>query len=38
MREGAFPRPIRISRGRVAWVEDEILTWINERIEAANTS
>jgi prophage regulatory protein len=38
MREGAFPRPIRISKGRVAWVEDEIVSWINKHIEAANTS
>ena len=38
MREGAFPRPIRISKGRVAWVEDQIVSWINKHIEAANTS
>jgi predicted DNA-binding transcriptional regulator AlpA len=38
MREDAFPRPIRISKGRVAWVEDEIVSWINGHIEAANTS
>jgi prophage regulatory protein len=37
MREGAFPRPIRISKGRVAWIEDEIVSWINENIEAGNT-
>jgi predicted DNA-binding transcriptional regulator AlpA len=38
MREGAFPRPIRISKGRVAWIEDEIVSWINQHVEAANTS
>ena len=38
MREDAFPRPVRISKGRVAWVEDEIVSWINKHIEAANTS
>ncbi|MDX9998093.1 MAG: AlpA family phage regulatory protein [Phenylobacterium sp.] len=25
------PRPIRISPGRVAWLESEILEWIDER-------
>jgi predicted DNA-binding transcriptional regulator AlpA len=31
MREDAFPRPVRISKGRVAWIEDEIVSWINAR-------
>jgi prophage regulatory protein len=38
MREGDFPKPIPISRGRVAWVEEEISAWIASHIEAAHTA
>jgi prophage regulatory protein len=31
--EGLFPRPIRISRGRVAWSEGEIAAWQRARIQ-----
>ncbi|RAK61942.1 helix-turn-helix transcriptional regulator [Phenylobacterium kunshanense] len=31
MRSGSAPRPIRISPGRVAWLEADILDWIAER-------
>lgn len=34
--EGTFPKPIRISGRRVAWVESEIQAWIDDRI--ANSS
>lgn len=30
---GAFPRPVNISGRAVAWVSDEIDTWILERIK-----
>jgi prophage regulatory protein len=38
MRAGDFPKPIPISRGRVAWVEEEISAWIASHIEAAHTA
>jgi prophage regulatory protein len=31
-REGEFPRHRRISANAVAWVEDEVLSWINSKI------
>ena len=31
--EGLFPKPIRISRGRVAWSEAEIAAWQRARIQ-----
>jgi prophage regulatory protein len=33
MRECGFPRPIKIGPRRVAWLEDEVDTWIEERIK-----
>lgn len=35
IRDGSFPAPIRISKGRVAWVEDHVEDWIGKQIEAA---
>lgn len=29
---GAFPRPIKLSPRCCRWIEDEIETWIDERI------
>jgi prophage regulatory protein len=31
---GAFPRPVRLTPRRVAWVEDDILAWQEQRITA----
>jgi prophage regulatory protein len=31
--EGLFPKPVRVSRGRVAWSEAEIAAWQRERIK-----
>jgi predicted DNA-binding transcriptional regulator AlpA len=31
--EGLFPRPMRVSRGRVAWSAAEIAAWQKERME-----
>ncbi|TXD96211.1 AlpA family phage regulatory protein [Psychrobacter frigidicola] len=28
----AFPRQVKLSRGRVAWVESEIVQWLNTKI------
>lgn len=33
--EGEFPRPVRISRRRVAWVAEEIEKWCEGKVEAA---
>jgi predicted DNA-binding transcriptional regulator AlpA len=30
---GLFPKPIRVSRGRVAWSEAEIAAWQKSRIQ-----
>jgi prophage regulatory protein len=30
---GAFPRPVRIGKRRVAWVQSEISDWLAERME-----
>ena len=29
-REGKFPKPVKISENRSAWVEDDVLKWISE--------
>jgi len=29
---GRFPRPIRVSRGRVGWLEHEVQAWIAARV------
>jgi prophage regulatory protein len=31
VRDGDFPAPIQISRGRVAWLESEVLEWLAAR-------
>ncbi len=28
VREGRFPAPLQISRGRVAWRESDVVSWI----------
>ncbi|XGA78580.1 AlpA family transcriptional regulator [Halomonas sp. CH40] len=35
MQKGEFPQSIQIGPRSVAWVEDEVDQWIEERIEAA---
>ncbi|KQT60374.1 MULTISPECIES: helix-turn-helix transcriptional regulator [unclassified Aureimonas] len=30
--KGAFPKPVRPSRGTVAWIEAEVDGWIRDRI------
>jgi prophage regulatory protein len=32
VKDGSFPKPIRIGARRVAWVEAEIDAWIDQRI------
>lgn len=33
MREGEFPKPIQITKGRVAWIGSEVEKWVMERAE-----
>lgn len=32
--DSTFPIQVKLSKGRVAWVEDEIAEWLNAKIEA----
>jgi prophage regulatory protein len=34
---GEFPKPLKISGRRVAWLESAVDAWIQSRIELANT-
>lgn len=36
MKEGKFPKQIQIGARSVAWIEEEIYAWIQERINARN--
>lgn len=31
--EGTFPEPLRLTKARVAWVELEVLDWIDKKFE-----
>lgn len=35
MAKGLFPKAIKISQNRVAWLESEIDAWIAERVSSA---
>jgi len=35
IRDGEFPKPIKLSTHRVAWIESEILDWKRQMIEAS---
>lgn len=35
MASGTFPKNVKLSANRVAWVSDEIAAWQQERINAA---
>lgn len=34
---GDFPAPIQLSPRAVAWIEEEVSTWIDQRIEASRS-
>jgi len=38
MKQGKFPSPIHLSIRRVAWIESEVDSWIEERIATKNAS
>jgi prophage regulatory protein len=33
--KGQFPKPIRLGPNAVAWLEDDIESWIQEKIDAS---
>lgn len=35
MRDGSFPKPVKIGARAVAWVESDIHQWIEDRIAAS---
>ena len=35
VRAGRFPSPIKLGRRRVAWREDELMSWVQSRPRAA---
>ena len=37
IKEGTYPAPIRISKNRVAWLEDDIEAWISAQLDAAKS-
>ncbi len=37
MNEGAFPRPVHISKGSVRWIEADVLTWM-DRLSGGDAS
>ena len=36
--EGAFPKPVRIGKRAVAWIEDEVLAWQEAKIAARDVA
>ena len=36
MKEGSFPRQVKLGKRSVAWLEESILNWIKTRIEGNN--
>lgn len=34
MDKGGFPRPIKLGEHSVGWVEEEVIAWIESRIQA----
>ncbi len=32
-KKAQFPKPVKLSERSVAWIEGEVLTWIDERIK-----
>jgi len=38
MSKGEFPTPIKLSARTVGWLEDEIDSWIDERVRASRPS
>lgn len=35
---GSFPKPVDLGSGTIGWVENEIISWIDERIAQRDVS
>lgn len=35
-KQGKFPKPVKLSEKSVAWVDQEVREWIDQRIEQRN--
>lgn len=33
IKEKTFPAPVQISKGRVAWLEDDVESWISQQLK-----
>lgn len=33
IKEGSFPRPVKLSKRRVGWISEEIAEWLTQQIE-----
>jgi prophage regulatory protein len=38
MDEGKFPRPVQVGERRIAWLESEILAWLEARVAKRDLS
>lgn len=38
IRRGEFPAPVSLGASAVAWVESQVIAWIQARIEASRTT
>ena len=38
VRDGSFSKPVHLSHGVVAWLEDEVVAWIDARIAERDAS
>ena len=38
MAEGTFPRPVRLGKQSVGWIESDIDEWLDQRISAGGTA
>lgn len=34
MDKGVFPRPIKLGEHSVGWIEEEVIAWIESRVQA----
>lgn len=38
MKDGTFPRPVRLGAKAVGWIEGEVLAWIRDRTAERNVA
>ncbi|BBE08295.1 Phage transcriptional regulator, AlpA [Mycoavidus cysteinexigens] len=37
IKRGEFPKPVKIGRVAVRWIESEIITWVQQRIDVSRS-